>query len=69
MKEKKFVVTFIEGDNLTIYALNVGKALFLAAAEKIKIGQPYLVDCIFEENSSNFFVTKKESLITLLEKR
>ena len=37
MKKQKYTVTFIEGDNLTIYADSPNQALFLASARKIEI--------------------------------
>ena len=68
MKKKKYKVTFIEGDNLTIYADSPDQALFLASARKIEKGQPYGVDSIFEEDTKRFFVSKKENLRNLLNK-
>jgi len=66
MKKQKYTVTFIEGDNLTIYADTPLQALFLASARKIENGQPYGVDAIFEEDTKRFFVSKKENLQNLL---
>jgi hypothetical protein len=66
MKKQRYTVTFIEGNNLTIYADNPKQALFLASARKIESGQPYGVDSIFEESTKRFFVTKKENFQNLL---
>lgn len=66
MKKQKYTVTFIEGDNLTIYADSPYKAFFLASARKIENKQPYGVDSILENDTKRFFVTKKENLQNLL---
>jgi len=66
MKKQKYTVTFVEGENLTIYANSPMQALFLASARKIENGQPYGVDSVFEEDTKRFFVTKKENLQGLL---
>ena len=66
MKKQKYTVTFIEGDNLTIYADSPNQALFLASARKIEKGMPYGVDSVFEEDTKRFFVSKKENLQNLL---
>ena len=66
MKKQKYIVSFIEGDNLTIYADTPIQALFLASSRKIENGEPYRVDSIFEEHTKRFFVSKKENLQNLL---
>ena len=66
MKKQKYTVTFIEGDNLTIYADTPNQALFLASARKIENGQSFCVDSVFEEDTRRFFVSKKENLQNLL---
>lgn len=66
MKKQKYTVTFIEGDDLTIYADTPIQALFLASSRKIENGQPYGVDSVFEEDTKRFFVSKKENLQNLL---
>lgn len=66
MKKQKYTVTFIEGENLTIYADSPNQALFLACARKIENRMPYGVDSIFEEDTKRFFVSKKENLQNLL---
>ena len=66
MKKQKYTVTFIEGDNLTIYADTPLEALFLASARKIDNGQFYGVDSVFEEDTKRFFISKKENLQNLL---
>jgi hypothetical protein len=66
MKKQKYTVTFIEGDNLTIYADSPNQALFLASARKIDNGQSYGVDSVFEEDTKRFFVSKKSNLQNLL---
>ena len=66
MKKQKYTVTFIDGDNLTIYADSPNQALFLASARKIENGQAHGVDSVFEEDTKRFFVSKKENLQNLL---
>ena len=66
MKKQKYTVTFVEGENLTIYADSPNQALFLASASKIKNGLSYGVDSIFENDTKRFFVTKRESFQNLL---
>jgi hypothetical protein len=66
MRKQKYTVTFIEGDNLTIYADTPLQALFLASARKIENGESYGVDSVFEEDTKRFFVSKKENLQNLL---
>jgi|GEM_PF-6284354 len=62
MRKQKYTVTFIDGDNLTIYADTPIQALFLASARKIENGQSYGVDSVFEDDTKRFFVSKKENL-------
>lgn len=66
MKKEKYTVTFIEGDDVTIYADTPSQAIFLAIARKIENNLPYGADSVFEVNSKRFFVTKKENLQNLL---
>jgi len=66
MRKQKYTVTFIDGDNLTIYADTPIQALFLASARKIENGQSYGVDSVFEDDTKRFFVSKKENLQNLL---
>jgi hypothetical protein len=66
MKKQKYTVTFIKGNNLTIYTDNPNEALFLACTHKIDNRQSYAVDSVFEEDTKRFFVSKKENLQNLL---
>ena len=66
MKKQKYTVTFVVGDDLTIYADTAIQATYLASARKIDNGQPYIVDSVFENDTKRFFVTKKENLQNLL---
>lgn len=66
MKKQKYTVTFVEGEDLTIYADSPNQALFLASARKIENGLSYGVDSIFENDTKRFFVTKRENFQNLL---
>lgn len=66
MKKQKYTVTFIEGENLTIYATTPTQAFFLASARKIENGLSYGVDSIYENDTKRFFVSKKENMQNLL---
>lgn len=66
MSLQNYTVTFIEGDNLTIYAETPAQALFLACAWKINNKMSYGVDTILEEETKSFFVSKKANLQNLL---
>ena len=66
MKKQKYTVTFVEGDDLSIYADTPSQALFLAAAIKIQNGISYCVDSIFENDTKRFFVTKRENFQNIL---
>lgn len=68
MKKQKYTVTFVEGEDLTIYADSPNQALFLASARKIENGLSYGVDSIFENDTKLFFVTKRENFQNLLKK-
>jgi len=66
MKKQKYLITFIEGNDLIIYADSPNKALFLASARMIDNGQPYGVDSILEYDTNRFFISKRENLQNLL---
>ncbi len=66
MKKQKYTVTFVEGENLTIYADSPTQALFLASARKIENGLSFIVDSILENDTKRFFLTKKANLNELL---
>ena len=66
MKKQKYTVTFVEGEDLTIYADSPNQALFLASARKIENELSYGVDSIFENDTKRFFVTKRENFQNLL---
>jgi hypothetical protein len=66
MKKQKYLVTFIEGNDLVIYADSPNQALFLACARMIDNGQPYGVDSVLECETNRFFISKKENLQNLL---
>jgi len=66
MSLQPYAVTFIEGEDLLIYAETPIQALFLACAMKINNKISFGVDSILEVNTKRFFVSKKENLQNLL---
>ena len=68
MKKQKYIVSFIEGEDLTIYADTENQALFLAIARKIENGLSYGADNVLEYDTRRFFVVKRDNISNVLKK-
>jgi hypothetical protein len=62
MKKTKFTVVFMDGSELTIWASSAIQAMILGSAEKINLGEVWMVDSVSNTENRAFYTTDKSIL-------